>query len=78
MNKWISVKDRLPSSKEDDWVLISYVANEDPSFRLVPMVAELRNGKWAGRDGDEGDLEKWLHVTVTHWMPIIPGSPDED
>lgn len=77
MNKWISVKDSLPS-KEYDWVLISYVANENPNFRLVPMVAELRNGKWASREEDGGDLETWLHVTVTHLMPIIPESPDED
>lgn len=47
MNKWISVKDSLPSKEEYDWVLISPVANENPKDRLVPMVAELRNGKWA-------------------------------
>lgn len=76
MNKWINVKDRLPSN-EYDWVLVSSVANENPNFRLVPRVAELRNGKWASREDDGGDLETWLHVTVTHWMPIIPELPDD-
>lgn len=76
MNKWINVKDRLPSN-EYDWVLVSSVANENPNFRLVPRVAELRNGKWASREDDGGDLETWLHVTVTHWMPIIPELPED-
>ena len=76
MNKWISVKDSLPS-KEYDWVLISPVANENPKDRLVPLIAELRNGKWATREDDGGDIEKWLHVTVTHWMPIIPELPED-
>ena len=76
MNNWINVKDRLPS-KEYDWVLISPVANENPNYRLVPMIAELRNGKWASREDDGGDLETWLHVTVTHWMPIIPELPED-
>ena len=76
MNKWISVKDSLPS-KEYDWVLISPVANENPNDRLVPMVAELRNGKWASLEDDGGDIEKWLHVSVTHWMPIIPELPED-
>lgn len=77
MNKWISVKDSLPSKEEYDWVLISPVANENPKDRLVPMVAELRNGKWASLEDDGGDLETWLSVTVTHWMPIIPELPED-
>lgn len=77
MNKWISVKDRLPSD-EYDWVLVSPVAWENPKLRLVPMMAEMRNGKWASLENDGGDLETWFSVTVTHWMPVIPESPDED
>ncbi len=77
MNKWISVKDRLPSD-EYDWVLVSPVALENPKLRLVPMMAEQRNGKWASLENDGGDLETWFSVTVTHWMPVIPESPDED
>ena len=77
MNKWISVKDKLPSD-EYDWVLVSPVALENPKQRLVPMMAEMRNGKWASLENDGGDLETWFSVTVTHWMPVIPESPDED
>lgn len=57
MNKWISVKDSLPSKEEYDWVLISPVVNENPKDRLVPLIAELRNGKWATREDDGATLK---------------------
>ena len=68
-DKWISVEDRLPSH-EYDWVLVSVVDYHDPKVRLVPQVAELRNGKWMSLEDCEGDLEAWYHVKVTHWMPL--------
>lgn len=69
MSEWISVKDRLPSD-EYDWMLISPVAQESPKLRLIPMVAERRKGRWASQEDDSGDIEKWLHIIVTHWMPL--------
>lgn len=68
-DKWISVEDRLPSH-EYDWVLVSVVDWKNPKLRFVPHVAELRKGKWASQEDDNGDLEKWFHVRVTHWMPL--------
>ena len=74
---WISVNDRLPDPDKYDWVLVSIICTENKSFRLVPHVAELRNGKWVSQDDIEGDLETWAHVKVTHWMPL-PDNPIED
>lgn len=68
-DKWISVEDRLPSH-EYDWVLVSVVDWENPRLRLIPMVAERRRGRWTSQEDDNGDLEKWFHVIVTHWMPL--------
>ena len=59
-----------------DWVLVSVVDYHDPNFRLVPQVAELRNGKWMNLEDCEGDLETWFHVKVTHWMPL-PDAPND-
>ena len=48
----------------------------DIKIRLVPQVAELRNGKWMSLEDCEGDLEAWFHVKVTHWMPL-PDAPND-
>jgi hypothetical protein len=72
-DKWIDVNDRLPSH-EYDWVLVSVVDWKNPRLRLIPMVAERRKGRWASQEDDNGDLEKWFHVRVTHWMPL-PDQP---
>ena len=67
--QWYSVTDNeVPS--EYDWVLVSVVDWKNPKLRFVPHVAELRKGKWVSQEDDEGDLEKWFHVRVTHWMPL--------
>jgi len=73
--QWYSatgIKDELP--EEYDWVLVSVVDCENSKLRLIPMVAERRKGRWASQEDDEGDLEKWFHVKVTHWMSL-PDSP---
>lgn len=69
MSEWISVKDKLPSH-EYDWVLVSFVDWINENLRFVPHVAERRKGKWASQEDDNGDLEEWFHVKVTHWMPL--------
>jgi hypothetical protein len=66
-DRWISVSDRLPI--EYDWVLVSVVDWKNENMRLIPIVAERRKGRWTSQE-DEGDLEKWFHVIVTHWMPL--------
>lgn len=69
--QWYSVtniKDELP--EEYDWVLVSAVDWKNEKMRLVPIVAERRKGHWASQEDDNGDLEKWFHVKVTHWMPL--------
>ena len=76
--KWINVKDRLPD--EYDFVLISYVANENTNLRYVPSVGERINGFWTTKESSaessaaHRDFEKAYHVTVTHWMelPNVP------
>lgn len=74
MNEWINVNNRLP--EEYDWVLVSAVDWKNSKLRFVPHVAELRKGKWTSQENDNGDLEKWLHIKVTHWMPL-PDPPKE-
>lgn len=67
--QWYSatdIKDELP--EEYDWVLVSVVDWKNPKLRFIPHVAERRKGKWASQEDDNGDLEKWFHVT--HWMPL--------
>lgn len=55
-------------------MLVTVVDWKNPKLRFVPQVAELRKGKWASHGEDEGDLETWAHVKVTHWMPL-PSPP---
>ena len=75
--QWYSVKDIKNEMPEGyDWVLVSVVDYHDPKFRLVPQVAELRNGKWVSLEDCAGDLEAWFHVKVTHWMPL-PDAPND-
>lgn len=76
--KWINVKERLPD--EYDFVLISYVANENPKLRYVPSVGERINGFWTTKESAAEsaaihiDFEKTYNVTVTHWMEL-PKAP---
>ena len=75
--QWYSVKDiKNEMPEEYDWVLVSVVDYHDPKVRLVPQVAELRNGKWMSLEDCEGNLEAWYHVKVTHWMPL-PDAPND-
>lgn len=71
--KWISVLDEHPDSSKCDWVLVTYVAEEDHTLRLVPDVAEWRRDHWASHDSS--DLEKEKHVLVTHWT-LLPDDPE--
>jgi len=67
--EWISVKDRLPDNKDDDWVLACI--QEDNGYKWIPKVCEYRQNKndwWCERLG-------WLSrhkgcFVVTHWMPL--------
>lgn len=68
--EWISVSDEYPDNYY--WVLVTCVAEEDETFRLVPVVAEWRQNHWASLDSSNFESER--HVRVTHWMPL-PDSP---
>lgn len=76
--KWINVKEKLPD--DYDFVLISYVANENPNLRYVPSVGERINGFWTTKESSaesaavHRDFEKAYNVTVTHWMEL-PKAP---
>ena len=62
MDKWISVKDKLPESGEP--VFVFYLAL---GFRFQG-VAEYRTGKWY-IEGLSSDKMGVLDVIVTHWRP---------
>lgn len=78
LNEWISVHDELPM--EYDYVLISYVDNDNPRLRYVPSVGVYRNGSWSTRESSatqmtkSWDFEREFKVTITHWMPL-PSAP---
>lgn len=68
--KWMSVKDKMPSDFNCDWVL---VLPFDGEFRCVPTVAEYRNGHWWNHtlskdvdciDGEGSPFE------VKYWKPL--------
>ena len=74
LNKWISVKDRLPDNKEHDWVLAQVV--EDNGFMHIPRVMEYRQAKNDWFEDTYGWLSEHNGVfTVTHWMPL-PLAPE--
>lgn len=78
--QWYSVNDIKNEMPEGyDWVLVSVIDYHDHKVRLVPQVAELRNGKWVSLEDCEGDLEALYHVKVTHWMPLpdVPNDIDD-
>ena len=75
--RWISVKDKLPTDMDLDWVLACVV--EDNGYKWpIPNVAEYR------KSYDDWYIEGvgWLQNThkgcfaVTHWMPL-PELPKE-
>ena len=69
MQKWISVKDRLPDNKEYDWVLAQVVENN--GFMHIPTVMEYRQSKNDWFEETYGWLSEHNGLfTVTHWMPL--------
>lgn len=68
--KWISVKDKMPSDCNEDWVL---VLPYDGDYRCIPTVAEYRGGHWYGHtfcteddciDGEDSPFE------IRYWKPL--------
>ena len=69
VQEWISVKDRLPDNKENDWVLAQVV--EDNGFMHIPKVMEYRQQRNDWYEETYGWLSEHNGAfTVTHWMPL--------
>ena len=69
VQEWISVKDRLPDNKENDWVLAQVV--EDNGFMHIPKVMEYRQQRNDWYEETFGWLSEHNGAfTVTHWMPL--------
>ena len=69
VQEWISVNDRLPDNKENDWVLAQVV--EDNGFMHIPKVMEYRQQKNDWFEETYGWLSEHNGTfTVTHWMPL--------
>ena len=69
VQEWISVDERLPDNKEDDWVLAQVV--EDNGYMHIPRVMEYRESKNDWFDDTCGWLSNHNGLfTVTHWMPL--------
>ena len=76
VQEWISVDERLPDNKEQDWVLAQVV--EDNGYRHIPKVMEYRQSKNDWFEETYGWISEHNGAfTVTHWMPL-PLAPEED
>ena len=64
MDKWISVKDRLP--EVGGYVVC--IAKRNPFSRFMPMVARIEKNGWVNPITEQYISE------VTHWMPM-PAQP---
>lgn len=76
MDKWISVKDRLP---EHDQKILGVFDEQGSDWYKYPTTLNLlryhkRDGKEYFKDGSS--LHELKKGVVTHWMPI-PEPPDE-
>ncbi len=80
--KWISVKDKLPSSWE--YVLVCEVAKCGPSVISVACHAKIQWNHLYGEEGCYEDKECVIDMeNITHWMPlpwppVIPYPSDQD
>ena len=70
-NGWISVKDRLPERKWDDYLVSTTILNGG---------ARGVNIAWLNNEGQWSSNDKWIcdgREVITHWMPL-PEPPKED
>ena len=70
--RWISVKDRLPDTR--DWVLVIGEFVPEGGW-FVPQIAEYFLDSWR-LDVDECSSPEDRGIRVTHWMPL-PEPPKE-
>ena len=60
VQKWISVKDRLPEAGE----YVVCIAKRNPFSMFMPMVARIKKNGWVNPITEQYISE------VTHWMPL--------
>lgn len=66
VQKWISVKDRLPEAGG----YVVCIAKRNPFSRFMPMVAKIEKNGWVN------PITEQYISDVSHWMPI-PEPPKE-
>ena len=67
VQKWISVKDRLPEAGG----YVVCIAKRNPFSRFMPMVAKIEKNGWVN------PITEQYISAVSHWMPI-PEPPKEE
>lgn len=70
MNEWISVKERLPSIR-DDGIAECYLISDGNLIHMAYYVT----GEW--RFCESGQITEPMFYEVTHWMPL-PKPPEEE
>lgn len=73
MSKWISVKDSLPEIKDDS--VLAYFA-ENGGMDMVHIKDYFGDVTGGIVDGVQTYTKMYLHIGITHWMPL-PEAPKE-
>jgi len=77
MNKWISVDDRLPDTREDLWVC--YLDNGKQHITIGSCSQIRGKPRWSDVYGDNDGLGDDTIYGVTHWMQMdVPEPPQQE
>ena len=70
MNKWISVKDRLPETFMvfPRWIILS-IGTDNAELGILSRITDQGNPEWRHKETDK------ILMNVTHWMPL-PAPPE--
>jgi len=66
MNKWISIKDRLPEINSDTKLIVSEYSHYK-NKKFVSVYYYMGENDWQNSFGESLDTSEY---EVTHWMPL--------
>ena len=75
MSEWISVKDRLPESKDDSVLAFFGEQRSIDMVHIQDYFDDITDG--LDENGNQRYTKWYIHQGVTHWMPL-PEPPKEE